>query len=116
MKNTSPETALFDFPLRSCRHSGSGTVEITVTICDEKKTIKASTNDTILQSFEKNGIAAPVRCRSGECGWCHSLLLKGNVYSPKKLEHRREADIDFHYIHLCCTFPLTDIAIDVPCV
>ena len=92
------------------------TVEITVTICDEKKTIKASTNDTILQSLEKNGIAAPARCRSGECGWCHSLLLKGNVYSPKKLEHRREADIDFHYIHPCCTFPLTDIAIDVPCV
>ena len=29
------------------------TVEITVTICDEKKTIKASTNDTILQSLEK---------------------------------------------------------------
>ena len=92
------------------------TVEITVTICDEKKTIKASTNDTILQSLEKNGIAAPARCRSGECGWCHSLLLKGNVYSPKKLEHRREADIDFHYIHPCCTFPLTDIAIDVPYV
>lgn len=92
------------------------TVEITVTICDEKKTIKASTNDTILQSLEKNGIAAPARCRSGECGWCHSLLLKGNVYSQKKLEHRREADIDFHYIHPCCTFPLTDIAIDVPYV
>ena len=44
------------------------TVEITVTICDKKKTIKASTNDTILQSLEKNGIAAHAHCRSGECG------------------------------------------------
>lgn len=42
--------------------------------------------------------------------------FKRGCISPKKLEHRREADIDFHYIHLCCTFPLTDIAIDVPCV
>lgn len=44
------------------------TVEITVTICDKKKTIKASTNDIILQSLEKNGIAAHAHCRSGECG------------------------------------------------
>lgn len=91
-------------------------VEITVIICDKKQTVFAGTNDTILQSLEKNGIAAPAHCRSGECGWCHSLLLSGEVYSPKKLEHRREADMDFNYIHPCCTFPLTDITIEVPCV
>ena len=44
-----------------------------------------------------------------------SSFKRGCIQS-EKLEHRREADIDFHYIHLCCTFPLTDIAIDVPCV
>lgn len=91
-------------------------VEITVHICDETYTLKADSDDTILQSLEKNGIAAPAHCRSGECGWCHSLLIKGQVYSPKKLEHRREADIDFHYIHPCCTFPLTDLVIEVPAI
>lgn len=40
--------------------------------------------------------------------------LQGEVHEPKKLEHRREADKDFNYIHPCCTFPLTDIVIDVP--
>lgn len=89
-------------------------IEMVVHICDEVYTIKANSSDTILQSLEKNGISAPSRCRSGECGWCHSLLIKGNVYSPKKLEHRREADIDFNYIHPCCTFPLSDIEIEVP--
>lgn len=89
-------------------------VEITVHICDNVYKIKADSEDTILQSLEKNGIAAPAHCRSGECGWCHSLLIKGEVYSPKKLEHRREADIDFNYIHPCCTFPLTDLVIEVP--
>ncbi|MGN0240819.1 MAG: 2Fe-2S iron-sulfur cluster-binding protein, partial [Candidatus Weimeria sp.] len=92
------------------------TIELTVTICDEKRTITVSTEDTILQSLEKNGIAAPAHCRSGECGWCHSLLLSGQVYSPKKHEHRREADIDFNYIHPCCTFPLTDVSVEVPYV
>ncbi len=89
-------------------------VSITVHICDETYEFTANSEDTILQSLEKNGIAAPAHCRSGECGWCHSLLIKGNVYSPKKLEHRREADIDFNYIHPCCTFPLSDIEIEVP--
>lgn len=89
-------------------------VEITVHICDNVYRIKADSEDTILQSLEKNGIQAPAHCRSGECGWCHSLLINGQVYSPKKLEHRREADIDFNYIHPCCTFPLTDIEIEVP--
>lgn len=91
-------------------------VRITVHICDKTQTITASSEDTILQSLEKHGIAAPARCRSGECGWCHSLLLSGDVYSPKKLEHRREADMDFNYIHPCCTFPLSDIEIEVPMV
>ena len=89
-------------------------IEITVHICDNIYRIKADSEDTILQSLEKNGIAAPAHCRSGECGWCHSLLINGQVYSPKKLEHRREADIDFNYIHPCCTFPLTDLEIEVP--
>lgn len=89
-------------------------VEITVHICDNTYKIKADSEDTILQSLEKNGIAAPAHCRSGECGWCHSLLINGQVYSPKKFEHRREADIDFDYIHPCCTFPLTDLEIEVP--
>ena len=91
---------------RSCDASES--------ICGEEQTITASTSDTILQSLEKNGIAAPAHCRSGECGWCHSLLLSGEVYCPKHLEHHREADFDFSYIHPCCTFPLSNIAVEVP--
>lgn len=89
-------------------------VEIMVHIYDNVYKIKADSEDTILQSLEKNGIAAPAHCCSGECGWCHSLLINGRVYCQKQLEHRREADIDFNYIHPCCTFPLTDIEIEVP--
>lgn len=89
-------------------------VKITVSICGEEKTIEVSAQDTILQSLEKNGIAAPSRCRSGECGWCHSKLISGEVYCPEMLEHRRAADLDYGFIHPCCTFPLTDLVIEVP--
>ena len=37
------------------------------------------------------GIAAPSRCRSGECGWCRSKLLSGNVYVPKKNDEDEES-------------------------
>ncbi|MBR3767451.1 MAG: iron-sulfur cluster-binding domain-containing protein [Clostridia bacterium] len=90
------------------------TVSITVTVKDETKTVTGSTNDSVLQILEKNGISAPSRCRSGECGFCHSHLISGKVYVPEHLEYRRLADHKFNCIHLCCSFPLTDLVINVP--
>lgn len=90
------------------------TVSITVTIRDETKTVTGSTSDSVMQILEKNGIAVPARCRSGECGFCHSHLLSGKVYVPKNMEYRRMADHKFGCIHPCCSFPLTDLTLNVP--
>ncbi len=92
------------------------TVKITVTIQDKTYTVTGKTTDSVVQTLEKNGIAAPVRCRSGECGFCHSHLISGKVYVPKHLEYRRLADYKFGCIHPCCSFPLTDLEINVPAV
>lgn len=78
------------------------------------KTVEGSSDDTILQILEQNGIAVPSRCRSGECGFCHSYLKSGRVYAPKAPEHWRKADLKFGFIHPCCTFPLTDLEPEVP--
>lgn len=98
-----------DYPIK-----GTEKFKITVHIASETKTIEASANDTILCSLEKNGIAAPARCRSGICGWCHSRLISGDVYVPKSVDGRRLADFKFGYIHPCCTYPVSDVEIDVP--
>lgn len=90
------------------------TVKITVTQAGEKKTVEGSSNDSVLQILEKNGVAAPARCRSGECGFCHSLLISGKIYTPPHMDYRRMADLQFGFIHPCCSFPLTDLEIDVP--
>lgn len=89
-------------------------VRITVTIQDKTYIIKGSSNDSVMQTIEKNGLAVPARCRSGECGFCHSHLISGKVYVPKALEYRRLADYKFNCIHPCCSFPLTDLEINVP--
>lgn len=90
------------------------TVSVTVINEGSSKTFTGSSNDSVLQILEKNGYAAPSHCRSGECGWCHSRLAAGEVFSPSNVEHRREADIKYGYIHPCVSFPLTDIVIEVP--
>jgi len=87
---------------------------LTVKIQDEVKVIKCDANETLLVAMEKAGIAAPSECRSGICGYCHSRLCSGNVYVPKSVDGRRFADLEYGYIHPCCTFPLSDLTIDVP--
>ena len=90
------------------------TVKITVTIQDETYTVTGSSSDSVMQILEKNKISVPARCRSGECGFCHSRLISGKVYVPKDLEYRRLADYKFGCIHPCCSFPLTDLELNVP--
>ncbi|MGN0075522.1 MAG: FAD-binding oxidoreductase [Parafannyhessea sp.] len=91
-------------------------VEVTVIREGSKCTVTGSSDDSVLQILEKNGIAAPSHCRSGECGWCHSRLVSGNVFCPVSVDGRREADRKFGYIHPCVTFPLGDLTIEVPSV
>ena len=88
--------------------------KVTVRIAGTEQTITASSDVSLLRSLEANGIAAPAHCRSGECGWCHSKLVSGEIYTPKSVDGRREADYIYGYIHPCCSFPLSDLVIEVP--
>ena len=84
-----------------------------VDIRGEKKTIPCKAEESLLWAMEKAGIRAPSHCRSGECGWCHSKLVKGKVYIPKDADGRRAADEKYGWIHPCVSFPLSDIELCV---
>ena len=88
--------------------------KVTVRMAGKEQTITAPSDVSLLRSLEAAGIAAPSHCRSGECGWCHSKLVSGEVYTPKNVDGRREADYLYGYIHPCCSFPLSDLVIEVP--
>ena len=75
--------------------------------------IKALANEPILVAIERAGIKAPSRCRSGECGWCRSKVVSGTFFIPDQ-DLRRFTDIEFNYIHPCCSFPTSDMEIEVP--
>lgn len=88
--------------------------KLTVRIAGKETTITAPAETSLLRTLEANGIAAPAHCRSGECGWCHSKLVSGEIYTLKSVDGRREADLIYGYIHPCCSFPLSDLVIEVP--
>lgn len=91
----------------------SSNFRLTVRIAGQEHTVTAPAGISILRTLEQNGIAAPSHCRSGECGWCHAKLASGQVYTPKSVDGRREADLLYGYIHPCCSFPLSDLVIEV---
>ena len=88
--------------------------QLTVHIRDEKYVIEARNDETLLVALERAGIPAVSRCRSGICGFCHSKLLKGDFSIYRNEDHRRAADLKFGYIHPCCSYPDSDMEIDIP--
>ena len=92
---------------------------------DKTYTIMVTTNDgitraipsreceTVLTAFERAGIKAPSRCRSGECGFCRSHLISGEIYAPDRVESRRGYDVAKGYIHPCSCFPKSDLKITI---
>lgn len=90
------------------------TYTITVIIRDEEKKVSCKADQTLLSAMEQAGIEAPSHCRSGDCGWCHSLLISGTIYVPDAVDGRRMADTKFGWIHPCCTYPTSDITLEIP--
>ncbi len=76
--------------------------------------IPAQATETILVAMERAGLAAPSQCRSGECGFCRSLLTSGDVFVVPDSDGRREADKQFGFIHPCSSYPLSDLELKVP--
>ena len=74
-------------------------------------TVPCSATETLLVALEREGIAVPSLCRSGECGYCRSKLLKGNVFIPQGVDLRRLADSSYGIIHPCCSYPMSDMTL-----
>ena len=85
-----------------------------VVVCGREYDVPASADEPLLAAIERAGIKAPSRCRSGECGWCRSKLINGDVFIPEKTDGRRYADTEFGYIHPCSSFPISDLTVEVP--
>ena len=103
-------------PEKDAEYKGNikASYKLTVRIAGKEYVTTCPADTSLLRAMEAAGINAPSDCRSGRCGWCHSRLISGEVYIPESVDGRRQADKEFGYIHPCCSFPLSDITLDVP--
>jgi ferredoxin-NADP reductase/ferredoxin len=76
--------------------------------------VPARATETVLVAMERANLAPPSQCRSGECGFCRSLLISGDVYINPEDDGRRAADKSFGYIHPCSSYPISDLEVTVP--
>jgi ferredoxin-NADP reductase len=126
------ELATFDLPKRRIRREVRGEVKDITTspgfpqeVTDETfrlqvriggvtTEVPARAVETVLVALERANLAPPSQCRSGECGFCRSLLVSGDVYINPEGDSRRGADRQFGYIHPCSSYPIADLEIVVP--
>jgi ferredoxin-NADP reductase len=99
-----------DFPKNLAEKS----FKIKVKIGNVLKEIPALSTESVLVAMERANLAPPSRCRSGECGFCRSVLLSGRIYLNPKTDLRRSADKLYNYFHPCSSYPISDIEIEVP--
>ena len=88
--------------------------KLTVKQGDKEIVCDCNANEPILVAVERAGIKAPSRCRAGECGWCRSRVISGEVFVPEETDGRRWADKQSSEIHPCASFALSDLTIVVP--
>ncbi len=89
------------------------TFKVSILVRGEVTETECKAEQTILNAIETAGIRAPSDCKSGQCGWCHSRLISGDVFIPESADGRRIADKKFGWIHPCVSYPLSDIEIEV---
>lgn len=63
--------------------------------------------------MERAGVKLDSNCRSGECGFCRSELVKGEVYVDKKNDGRRKADMELGYFHPCSSYSISDLEVTI---
>ncbi len=90
------------------------TFKIKVQIGKETQEIPAMATESVLVAMERANLAPPSKCRSGECGFCRSLLISGDIYISPISDWRKAADKKFNYFHPCYSYPISDLEIDVP--
>ena len=101
-----------DAPEYPCGAAGK-VFRVTVSERDTVKTVFCRSDQTLMQAIERAGIVIEADCRSGQCGWCRSRLISGEVFIPESRESRDRADIEFGRIHPCVTYPLSDVSLEI---
>lgn len=88
--------------------------QITVVRGIQEDVIPASGTEPVAVALERAGIKVDTHCRAGECGFCRSQLLDGDIFVSPLGDGRRLMDKEMGWFHACSTYPLSDLKIKIP--
>ncbi|MBO7681203.1 MAG: 2Fe-2S iron-sulfur cluster binding domain-containing protein, partial [Clostridia bacterium] len=80
----------------------------------QEDVIEASGKEPVAVALERAGIKVDTHCRNGECGFCRSHLLAGDVFVSPIGDGRRLMDKEMGWFHPCSSWPLSDLTIKIP--
>lgn len=92
------------------------TVKITVIRGTQENVITASCSESVAVALERSAIAIDTHCRNGECGFCRSQLLSGDIFVSPIGDGRRLMDKEMGWFHACSSWPLSDLKIKIPII
>ena len=90
------------------------TFKITVVRGIQEDVIEAAASEPVAVALERAAIPVDTHCRNGECGFCRSQLLSGDIFVSPIGDGRREMDKQLGWFHPCSAWPLSDLKIKIP--
>lgn len=90
------------------------TFKITVVRGIHEDVIDAAASESVAVALERAAIPVDTHCRNGECGFCRSQLLEGEIFVSPIGDGRRMMDKEMGWFHACSSWPLTDLKIKIP--
>lgn len=88
--------------------------KITVVRGIEETVINASGGEPVAVALERAAIPVDTHCRCGECGFCRTQLLEGNIFVSPDGDGRRMMDKEMGWFHACASYPTSDLKIKIP--
>lgn len=92
----------------------SAVYSLTVLVGGERHVVPCRDNETLLVAAERAGLAVRSGCHTGRCGFCRSRMLSGNFTVEARHDTRTDDDRRAGIICPCCTYPESDIIMEVP--
>ena len=80
----------------------------------QEDVIEARASEPVAVALERAGIKINTHCRNGECGFCRSHLLSGEIFVSPVGDGRRRMDKEMGWFHACSSWPLSDLKIKIP--
>ena len=90
------------------------TFKIAVVRGIQEDVIDADASEPVAVALERAAIAIDTHCRNGECGFCRSQLLSGEIFVSPIGDGRRYMDKELGWFHACSAWPLSDLKIKIP--